>query len=109
MLEKEWHSLAATWKHFNDNYRAWDDDMIVGSIHSIEYIELLYWLDECGYDGWLSMDQYPYREDATGAISESVNWLKKFDSVLSSNHDAIRNAVKVGDAVKTSKLMRELF
>jgi hypothetical protein len=48
-------------------------------------------------------------EDATGAISESVNWLKKFDSVLSSNHDAIRNAVKVGDAVKTSKLMRELF
>ncbi len=95
--------------HFNDNYRSWDDDMIVGSIHSIEYIELLYWLDKCGYDGWFSMDQYPYREDATGAISESVNWLKKFDSVLTNNRNAIKNAVKEGDAVKTSKLMRELI
>jgi len=95
--------------HFNDNYRAWDDDMIVGSVHTLEYLELLYWLDECGYDGWFSMDQYPYREDAAGAISESVNWLKKFDSVLTGNRDAIENAVKKGDAVKTSKLMRELL
>ncbi len=95
--------------HFNDNYRSWDDDMIVGSIHSIEYIELLYWLDECDYDGWLSMDQYPYREDATGAISESINWLKKFDSVLANNRDAIKGSIKEGDAVKTSQLMRELM
>ena len=45
--------------HFNDNYRLWDDDMIVGSVHTIEYLELLYWLDRVGYDGYLSMDQYP--------------------------------------------------
>ncbi|OPY85896.1 MAG: Xylose isomerase [Smithella sp. PtaU1.Bin162] len=95
--------------HFNDNYKSWDDDMIVGSIHSIEYIELLYWLDECGYDRWFSMDQYPYREDAAGAISESVNWLKSFDAILSFNRIAIGTAIKMGDAVKTSKLMRELI
>jgi xylose isomerase len=93
--------------HFNDNYKSWDDDMMVGSIHSIEYIELLYWLDECGYDGWFSMDQYPYREDATGAISESINWLKKFDEILERNRDALKKAIKKGDAVKTSKLLRE--
>jgi xylose isomerase len=93
--------------HFNDNYKAWDDDMIVGSIHSIEYIEMLYWLDECGYDGWLSMDQYPYRENAVGAISESINWLKKFDLILTKNHRDITAAIKEGDAVKTSKLTRE--
>ncbi len=93
--------------HFNDNYKAWDDDMIVGSIHSIEYIELLYWLDECGYDGWFSMDQYPYREDAVGAISESVNWLKKFDDILTKNLKNITDAINEGDAVKTSKLIRE--
>jgi len=95
--------------HFNDNYRAWDDDMIVGSIHSIEYLELLYWLDKCGYDGWFSMDQYPYREDAVGAISESVNWLKKFDTLLTNNRNAVKTAIKEGDAVKTSKLIRELI
>ncbi len=95
--------------HFNDNYKSWDDDMIAGSIHSIDYIELLYWLDECGYDGWLSMDQYPYREDAAGAISESVNWLKAFDSILEANRDALRAAIQEGDAVKTSRLLRSIM
>ena len=95
--------------HFNDNYRAWDDDMIVGSIHSVEFIELLYWLDECGYTGWFSMDQYPYREDAVGAISESIKWLQAFDSILEKNKVAVRQAIKAGDAVQTSALMRSLF
>ena len=95
--------------HFNDNYKAWDDDMMVGSIHSLEYIELLYWLDECGYKGWLSMDQYPYREDAAGAISESISWLKIFDNILDQNKEKIRNAIKNGDAVKTSKMMRSVL
>ena len=50
--------------HFNDNHSSWDDDMIVGTIHSVCYLEILYWLDRYDYKGWLSMDQYPYREDA---------------------------------------------
>jgi hypothetical protein len=29
--------------HYNDNYCSWDDDMIVGFIHLVEYIELLFW------------------------------------------------------------------
>jgi len=92
--------------HFNDNYKSWDDDMIAGSIHSIDYIELLYWLDECGYEGWLSMDQYPYREDAAGAISESIAWIKAFDSILVKNREDLRKAIAEGDAVKTSRLLR---
>jgi len=58
--------------HFNDNHGSWDDDMIVGTVHSVVYIELLYWLRKTGYQGWLSMDQYPYREDAVDAITESI-------------------------------------
>jgi len=95
--------------HFNDNYRAWDDDMIVGSVHTLDYLELFYWLDECGYDGWLSMDQYPYREDAVGAIQESVNWVKYFDQAQRSNHERLKAAVAAGDAVKTSALMRSIL
>lgn len=95
--------------HFNDNYKSWDDDMIAGSIHSIEYIEMLYWLDECGYDGWLSMDQYPYREDAVGAISESIKWLKAFDEILMKNKKAIKAAIASGNAVETSALMRKIM
>lgn len=95
--------------HFNDNYKAWDDDMIAGSIHSLEYIEMLYWLDKCGYDGWLSMDQYPYREDAVGAISESINWLKAFDKIMTANRDKIAETIAEGDTVKTSGFMRSIL
>lgn len=95
--------------HFNDNYTAWDDDMIVGSIHTVCYIEMLYWLDRCGYDGYLSMDQYPYREDAAGAIGESIEWLCKFDAILQANRSKIDELVKLGDAVETSRFLRSVI
>ena len=95
--------------HFNDNYTSWDDDMIVGSIHGVCYIELLYWLDRCGYDGYLSMDQYPYREDAAGAIGESIEWLCKFDNILQANRKKIDELVMMGDAVQTSRFLRSVM
>ncbi len=95
--------------HFNDNYASWDDDMMVGSVHTIVYIETLYWLDRCGYGGWLSMDQYPYREDAAGAIGESIQWLVKFDSILDANRTRIDQLVKLGDPIETSRFLREVL
>jgi sugar phosphate isomerase/epimerase len=83
--------------HFNDNFASWDDDMIVGSVHTVCYLEMLYWLDRTGYSGWLSMDQYPYREDAVGAIGESIQWLMKFDEILQANRQKIDNLLKTGD------------
>jgi hypothetical protein len=56
--------------HFNDNDRYWDDDMIVGLVHFVEYVELLFWLRGMSYAGWYSMDKYPYREKAQGALRE---------------------------------------
>ena len=49
--------------HFNDNWRLWDDDMTVGSVHTIEMLELLYWLDRMKYTGWYALDIFPYREN----------------------------------------------
>jgi xylose isomerase len=95
--------------HFNDNFAAWDDDMIVGSVHTVEYLEMLYWLDRTGYGGWYSMDQYPYREDAAGAIGESVQWLKQFDAILEANRSEIDGLVANGDAVVTSRFLRKVL
>lgn len=95
--------------HFNDNHGSWDDDMIVGSVHSAVYIELLYWLKKTGYEGWLSMDQYPYREDAVDAISESILWVKKFEEIVDSHFDEIDFLVKLNDAVETSRFLRKLI
>ncbi len=93
--------------HFNDNYRSWDDDMIVGSVHLVEYVELLFWLRELGYDGWYSMDQYPYREDGQGALRESVEFLRGVEAMLEGTAMAeIRALIAEGDAVKSSAWLR---
>jgi xylose isomerase len=95
--------------HFNDNFASWDDDMMVGSVHSIAYIETLYWLDKCDYEGWLSMDQYPYREDAAGAIGESIQWLVKFDAIQKENKQKIDELITLGDPVETSRFLRSVI
>lgn len=95
--------------HFNDNHGMWDDDMIVGTVHSTCYLEMLYWLDRCGYDGWLSMDQYPFREDAADAIGESVAWLMKYDKALQAHRGEIDELLKKDDAVATSRFLRSVL
>lgn len=95
--------------HFNDNHGRWDDDMIVGTVHSSCYIEALYWLDKTGYSGWLSMDQYPYREDAAGAIGESVAWLIQFDKIVQNHRAEIDQLIVAQDAVATSRFLRSVL
>jgi xylose isomerase len=95
--------------HFNDNHVTTDDDMIVGTVHSVCYLETLYWLDRCGYTGWLSMDQYPYREDAADAIGESILWLRQFAAILYANREAIDQLVRQRDPVATSRFLRRVL
>jgi len=95
--------------HFNDNHATWDDDMIVGTVHTVSYIETLYWLDRCSYTGWLSMDQYPYREDAALAIGESILWLQRFDEILQAYRTEIDQLVRMGDAVASSRFLRKVL
>lgn len=95
--------------HFNDNHGMWDDDMIVGSVHSTVYIDLFYQLRKTGYNGWLSMDQYPYRENATDAIGESILWVRNFEQIVNEHYDEIDALVKMNDAVATSRFMRKVL
>jgi len=96
--------------HFNDNYRTWDDDMIVGSLHTVEYFELLFWLKEAGYNGWYSMDQYPYREDGVAAVSESVAFLRSVEALLTRDRmQELRTVIANGEATISTRWMRELL
>ena len=94
--------------HFNDNHGSWDDDMIVSSVHMTTYVELLFWLKKTGYTGWLSMDQYPYREDAIDAISESLHWVKKYETIVEEHYGEIEELIRANDAVATSRFLRKL-
>ena len=95
--------------HFNDNHGSWDDDMMVGAVHSTIYIDLLFHLKKIGYEGWLSMDQYPYREDATDAIGESVQWVRNFELIVDEHYKEIEELIQQNDAVATSRFMRKVL
>ncbi len=68
--------------HFNDAYRYWDDDMIAGSIHFWEFLELMAWLHRLKYNGWYSLDMYPYREDPVRACEQSIKNLKWYAELV---------------------------
>lgn len=96
--------------HMNDNYRHWDDDMIVGSIHTIETLEFFYWLKRTKYDGWLSIDQYPYREDGLEAVREGVNAIESFVKLVDSiSAEQIETLIRTGNAAESAAFLRKLL
>jgi xylose isomerase len=49
--------------HTNDNNGRWDWDLIAGACNFWEYLEFLFYLKETGYDGYITADVAPFRED----------------------------------------------
>lgn len=94
--------------HFNDNWRLWDDDMTVGSVHTIEMLELLYWLDQMNYTGWYALDIFPYRENGIRAAQESIRWLQGLHNLLDKiGRHRFGAVIAAGDSMEASALLRE--
>ena len=94
--------------HVNDNYGSWDDDMIVGSVHLIEFIEMFYVLKKRKYAGWISVDIFPYRENQFEAVRESILYMNKFDAAVDKiGIDRIDALIKSGSVTETLKVIRE--
>jgi sugar phosphate isomerase/epimerase len=94
--------------HLNDNYRSWDDDLIVGSVHTIEYIELLYWLRRIGYNGYYSLDVFPYREDPERVVAESIEFLKAASTVIDRiGMDKLAEFIQKDDVTEILSLIRK--
>jgi xylose isomerase len=94
--------------HFNDNWRLWDDDMTVGSVHTIEMLELLYWLDRMNYEGWYALDIFPYRENGIRAAQESIRWLQGLHHLLDKiGRERFAAVIASGDSMDASALLRE--
>ena len=96
--------------HINDNYRLWDDDMIVGTVHSLEFMEFFYWLKRTGYNGYLVIDQFPYREDGRDAVAESAAWLDVLQEAAERIDEAEASQVLAQrDGVSSSRFMRKIL
>lgn len=96
--------------HLNDNYRYWDDDMMVGGVHIPEYLELIYWLKETGYKGWYSLDIFPYRENGIRAAGESIEWLKSMiEAIDKLDKNKVQEIIAAGDATNSTRMLREIL
>ena len=94
--------------HINDTRRDWDWDMNVGSVHLLDTIEWLYWVDKIGFDGFYTLDIWPARMDSLEAIKECIAWTKEMREVLKRiGEKQIEAMILDGNPAKTMKILRE--
>jgi xylose isomerase len=96
--------------HLNDGYAKRDDGLMVGAVHPIQTLELLYVLDRASYDGAIYFDTFP---DTTGLdpIAECeaniamVGVLRRAADKLRDNENLAR-AILNQDAVTSQGIVR---
>lgn len=96
--------------HFNDTPGDWDWDLIPGASHTLDLIELLYWLQRVGYNGWYSLDLYPLAEDPTGVLQTSVDAIEQLAGFAALLDEAELEAIfQRADALKAQAVWHKLL
>jgi xylose isomerase len=92
--------------HTNDNNGKWDWDLLAGACNIWEYAEFLFYLKELGYDGWITADVAPFRQDASEIFALNVRlttriweWLDEVD------RDEIRGHLRQNNFLAVRKMM----
>ncbi len=68
--------------HLNDNDQQCDADVPPGAVNFIRLVSFIYVLDEAGYDGWMGLDLFPYRDDPAAFIKLSCDNLRLAEGVV---------------------------
>ena len=97
--------------HLNDGYAKRDDGLMVGTVHPLQTIELLYVLEEIGYDRPIYFDTFP---DTTGLdpvaeCSANIAAVEAMRSVVKQlqEDNRLRTAIAGQDAVTSNNILRE--
>ena len=94
----------------NDNWREWDDDMAVGSVHLIETLEFLHGLRQIDWQGPILLDQFPFREDPIAAARNSIQTIRSLGSVLDRlDLSALAAAQDRQDALAAQRIVLDLL
>lgn len=94
----------------NDNWREWDDDLTVGSVHLIETLEFILELRRIDWTGLWALDQFPFREDPVEAAKASIRTLKALNRAVDRlDLDALKAAQDRQDALAAQRLVHELL
>ncbi len=99
--------------HLNDGYAKRDDGLMVGTVHPVQTMELLYVLEEIKYDRPIYFDTFP---DMTGmdpvaecsANIATVEAMRKVVRKLQADN-RLKTAIAGQDAVTSNNVVREAF
>jgi xylose isomerase len=94
----------------NDNWREWDDDLAVGSVHLIETLEFFREVRKIGWEEPILLDQFPFREDPVESARTSIETMRLLDGALDRlDLDALAEAQARQDAVAAQRLVLDLL
>ena len=94
----------------NDNFRGWDDDLVVGTVHPVEVFEFFYTLKINNWEGVWQLDQFPFREDTVDAARTSIRFLKAVHRALEElDITALREAQSRNDAMAAHRLVQDVL
>src|SRR6478672_4076117 len=89
----------------NDNFRGWDDDMVVGSVHLMETFEFFFALQDAGWQGVWQLDQFPFREDPVEAARAGIRTMRGFHRALGYlDRDELAAAQSAQDALGAQRI-----
>jgi xylose isomerase len=93
--------------HLNDAYGQADDGLIVGSIHPVQTLELVWTLQQGGYEQHIYFDTFPVREDPVAECARNVAALARYwNAALRLDAAALRSAQARHDAIAIHDLLR---
>ncbi|MDY7102167.1 MAG: sugar phosphate isomerase/epimerase family protein [Actinomycetota bacterium] len=91
----------------NDNFRGWDDDMVVGSVHLTETFEFFLALADAGWEGVWQLDQFPFREDSVDAAKAGVETMIAIHRAIQLlDREALADAQKRQDALAAQRIAK---
>ena len=94
----------------NDNWRQWDDDLVVGSVHLIETLEFLLAVRRIGWNKPLLLDQFPFREDPVEAARTSIAAIVAMEKLLDRvDLSALTTAQEKQDALKAQRSIHAIL
>ena len=96
------HSRFPYYIHINDNNAKWDWDYMAGSHNFLSYVEFLYYLQELGYDDFLTSDTSPTRWPIKGTFEANSRLTNKvWAKLYSIDRDEFKKLISKGDFLKT--------
>lgn len=94
--------------HLNDAFGRADDGLIVGSVHPVQTLELIYTLQQYHYGGHIYFDTFPVREDPVAEAEKNIARLKHFwEMAAALDRDVMTRAQHAQDALSILAALHE--